>query len=64
MGRGRLRGEREGEGGEGKRDGERESKRERGGRWRGGEGGSLSVRWFYPLTLCVCIGMEVSYKQS
>ena len=29
--------------------------RGRGGRWTGEGGGSLSVRWFQPLTLIVCV---------
>ena len=36
------------------------------GEGEGGGRGSQSVRWFQPLTLivCVCVGMEVSCKQS
>ena len=40
-----------------------EQRGEGGEGWEGGEG-SLSVRWFQPLTLIVCVGMEVSCKQS
>ena len=39
----------------------------RGGEGRGGEGkgrGSQSLRWFQPITLIVCVGMEVPCKPS
>ena len=50
MGRGRVRGEGEGRGREGRGG-------EGGEGWggRGGRGGFLSVRWFHPLTLIVCV---------
>ena len=37
---------------------------DRGGNEKEGGEGSLPVRWFQPLTLIVCVGVEVSCKQS
>ena len=44
-----------GRGGWGQGEGAQSVGTDRGGNEKGGGGGSLSVRWFHPLTLIVCV---------